>query len=292
MVFSMTGYGRAEQVVHGRDITVEVKSVNARYFEYSSRVPRAYTWVDDRLKKRLSAAISRGKTELSLTVVDVGAAGTVISVNEELARGYLTALRSLSASLGIEDDVTTGTLTRFSDIFTVARAEMDEEQIFADIAAVADEAIAAFVAMRGAEGEKLAEDVLARLEAVERMVGEVEQLAEGRVQAYTDRLYEKLKALLQDRTVDDARVLTEAAIFADKTAVDEETVRLRSHLKQYREILASGGPVGRKLDFLTQELNRETNTVGSKTQDLAVTRLVVEMKAEIEKIREQIQNIE
>lgn len=292
MVFSMTGYGRAEQVVHGRDITVEVKSVNARYFEYSSRVPRAYTWVDDRLKKRLSAAISRGKTELSLTVVDVGAAGTVISVNEELARGYLTALRSLSASLGIEDDVTTGTLTRFSDIFTVARAEMDEEQVFADIAAVADEAIAAFVAMRGAEGEKLAEDVLARLEAVERMVGEVEQLAEGRVQAYTDRLYEKLKALLQDRTVDDARVLTEAAIFADKTAVDEETVRLRSHLKQYREILASGGPVGRKLDFLTQELNRETNTVGSKTQDLAVTRLVVEMKAEIEKIREQIQNIE
>lgn len=292
MVFSMTGYGRAEQVVHGRDITVEVKSVNARYFEYSSRVPRAYTWVDDRLKKRLSAAISRGKTELSLTVVDVGAAGTVISVNEELARGYLTALRSLSASLGIEDDVTTGTLTRFSDIFTVARAEMDEEQVFADIAAVADEAIAAFVAMRGAEGEKLAEDVLARLEAVERMVGEVEQLAEGRVQAYTDRLYEKLKALLQDRTVDDARVLTEAAIFADKTAVDEETVRLRSHLKQYREILASGGPVGRKLDFLTQELNRETNTIGSKTQDLAVTRLVVEMKAEIEKIREQIQNIE
>ena len=292
MVFSMTGYGRAEQVVHGRDITVEVKSVNARYFEYSSRVPRAYTWVDDRLKKRLSAAISRGKTELSLTVVDVGAAGTVISVNEELARGYLTALRSLSASLGIEDDVTTGTLTRFSDIFTVARAEMDEEQVFADIAAVADEAIAAFVAMRGVEGEKLAEDVLARLEAVERMVGEVEQLAEGRVQAYTDRLYEKLKALLQDRTVDDARVLTEAAIFADKTAVDEETVRLRSHLKQYREILASGGPVGRKLDFLTQELNRETNTIGSKTQDLAVTRLVVEMKAEIEKIREQIQNIE
>ena len=292
MVFSMTGYGRAEQVVHGRDITVEVKSVNARYFEYSSRVPRAYTWVDDRLKKRLSAAISRGKTELSLTVVDVGAAGTVISVNEELARGYLTALRSLSASLGIEDDVTTGTLTRFSDIFTVARAEMDEEQVFADIAAVADEAIAAFVAMRGAEGEKLAEDVLARLEAVERMVGEVEQLAEGRVQAYTDRLYEKLKALLQDRTVDDARVLTEAAIFADKTAVDEETVRLRSHLKQYREILASGGPVCRKLDFLTQELNRETNTIGSKTQDLAVTRLVVEMKAEIEKIREQIQNIE
>ena len=292
MVFSMTGYGRAEQTVHGRDIAVEIKSVNARYFEYSSRMPRAYAWVDDRLKKRLSAAISRGKTELSLTVTDVGAAGTVISVNEELARGYLDALRGLSASLGVEDDVTTGTLTRFSDIFTVARAGMDEEQVFADIAAVADGAIAAFVKMRGAEGEKLAEDVLARLDAVERMVGEVERLSEGRVQAYTERLYEKLKTLLQDRAVDDARVLTEAAVFADKTAVDEETVRLRSHLKQYREILAGGGPVGRKLDFLTQELNRETNTIGSKTQDLAVTRLVVEMKAEIEKIREQIQNIE
>ena len=292
MVYSMTGYGRAQQLRGGRDITVEIKSVNSRYFEYSSRMPRAYAWLDDKLKSRLNGAIARGKTELSLTVVEVAEAGAVVQVNETLAGSYLTALRDLSQTLGIEDDVTVNSLARFSDIFTLARPAMDEEQVTADVLAVADEAIAAIVAMRGVEGEKLCEDVLQRLGAVEAMVTEVETLAAGRVEAYTNRLYEKLKLLLQDRAVDDARVLTEAAIFADKTAVDEETVRLRSHIRQDRDILAAGGAVGRKLDFLTQELNRETNTIGSKTQDLAVTRIVVDIKAEIEKVREQIQNIE
>lgn len=292
MVFSMTGYGRAQQVLHGREITVEIKSVNSRYFEYSSRIPRAYAWVDDRLKKQLSASIARGKTELSLTITEVEGAGAEILVNEQLAKQYLDALRALSGALGVADDVTVNTLVRFSDIFTVAKPQLDEEEVFADISTVAQQAIEAFRGMRKTEGEKLVEDLLFRLDRIEEMVQQVETLAEGRVEAYTQRLYEKLKALLEDRTVDDARVLTEAAIFADKTAVDEETVRLHSHIRQYREILAAGGPVGRKLDFLTQELNRETNTIGSKTQDLAVTRLVVEMKSEIEKIREQIQNIE
>ncbi len=292
MVFSMTGYGRAQQLLHGRDITVEIKSVNARYFEYSSRIPRAYAWLDDRLKKQLAGAISRGKTELSLTVAEVEGGGVQICLNEELARQYLAALRGMSEALALIDDVTVSTMTRFSDLFTVTKPELDEEQIAADVLAVAQQATEAFLSMRAAEGQKLEEDILSRLCAIEEMVGQVEQLAEGRVAAYTQRLYEKLKVLLEDRSVDESRLLTEAAIFADKTAVDEETVRLRSHIKQYREILSGGGPVGRKLDFLTQELNRETNTIGSKTQDLAVTRLVVDMKAEIEKIREQIQNIE
>lgn len=292
MVYSMTGYGRAQQVRDGREITVEIKSVNSRYFEYTSRLPRSYAWLDDPLKKQLAAAISRGKVELALTVVDAGDSGAVVRVDEQLARDYLTALRALAASLQVKDDVTVNTLTRFSDIFTVDRESMDEEQVQADVLAVEQQAIDAFLAMRAAEGGKLAEDVLARLDAIEQMVGEIEHLAEGRVQSYTDRLYEKLKLLLADRSIDEGRILTEAAIFADKTAVDEETVRLRSHLRQYRDILGAGAPAGRKLDFLTQELNRETNTIGSKTQDLAVTRLVVDMKAEIEKIREQIQNIE
>ena len=292
MVFSMTGYGRAQQVLHGREITVEIKSVNSRYFEYNSRIPRAYSWVDDRLKKQLSAAIARGKTELSLTVNEVEGAGAEIRINEPLAQEYLNALRTLAQTLSVKDDVTVNTLVRFSDIFTVEKAQMDEEEVLCDITSVAQQAIDAFRAMRQTEGEKLEEDVLSRLCRIEEMVNEVERLAEGRVENYTQRLYEKLRVLLEDRTVDDARVLTEAAIFADKTAVDEETVRLHSHIRQYREILSAGGPVGRKLDFLTQELNRETNTIGSKTQDLAVTRLVVEIKSEIEKIREQIQNIE
>lgn len=292
MVFSMTGYGRAQQVLHGRDITVEIKSVNARYFEYSSRIPRAYAWLDDRLKKQLAGSISRGKTELALTVTEVDGSGAQIRINEDLARQYLEALRGMAQALSLKDDVTVNTLTRFSDLFTVTKPELDEEQIAADVGAVAKDAIAAFLSMRSTEGEKLEEDVLLRLCSIETMVGQVEQLAEGRVANYTQRLYEKLQLLLEDRSIDESRLLTEAAIFADKTAVDEETVRLRSHIKQYREILSSGGPVGRKLDFLTQELNRETNTIGSKTQDLAVTRLVVDMKAEIEKIREQIQNIE
>ncbi len=292
MVFSMTGYGRAQQVLHGRDITVEIKSVNARYFEYSSRIPRAYAWLDDRLKKQLAGSISRGKTELALTVAEVDGSGAQIRINEDLARQYLEALRGMAQALSLKDDVTVNTMTRFSDLFTVTKPELDEEQIAADVGAVAKDAIAAFLSMRSTEGEKLEEDVLSRLCSIETMVGQVEQLAEGRVANYTQRLYEKLQLLLEDRSIDESRLLTEAAIFADKTAVDEETVRLRSHIKQYREILSSGGPVGRKLDFLTQELNRETNTIGSKTQDLAVTRLVVDMKAEIEKIREQIQNIE
>lgn len=292
MVRSMTGYGRAEAERGGRSITVEIKSVNSRYFEYASRMPRSFAFLDDRLKKLVNAAISRGKTELALTVVNISAPEAAVRVNLELARSYRDAMREMSDALGVANDVTAAVLARFPDIFSARKAEVDEEQLWADVRAVAQQAIADFIAMRETEGAKLKADILSRLDALEETVGTLEQTSAERVQKYTEKLYARLQALLGDTGIDESRILTEAAIFADKTAVDEETVRLRSHLRQYRDILEQDEPMGRRLDFLTQELNRETNTIGSKAQELAITRMVVDMKAEIEKIREQIQNIE
>lgn len=292
MVLSMTGYGRARLTLHGRDITVEIKSVNSRYFEYSSRLPRGYSFLEDKLKKLVNGKIARGKAELNLTIVNVEAPDTVITPNVELARQYKAAMDEMARQLGMRNDVTLSGLCRFPDMFSAVHAEADEVELWQDVQAVAAAALENFVAMRAAEGAKLREDVLARLCTLEKDVGVIEQTSAARVQKYTDKLYARLKELLDGRDIDDARILTEAAIFADKTAVDEETVRLRSHIRQYRDILALSEPVGRKLDFLTQELNRETNTIGSKCNELDITRVVVEVKGEIEKIREQIQNLE
>ena len=292
MVLSMTGYGRARLTLHGRDITVEIKSVNSRYFEYSSRLPRGYSFLEDKLKKLVNGKIARGKAELNLTIVNVEAPDTVITPNVELARQYKAAMDEMARQLGMRNDVTLSGLCRFPDMFSAVHAEADEAELWQDVQAVAAAALENFVAMRAAEGAKLRVDVLARLCTLEKDVGVIEQTSAARVQKYTDKLYARLKELLDGRDIDDARILTEAAIFADKTAVDEETVRLRSHIRQYRDILALSEPVGRKLDFLTQELNRETNTIGSKCNELDITRVVVEMKGEIEKIREQIQNLE
>lgn len=292
MVLSMTGYGRARLTLHGRDITVEIKSVNSRYFEYSSRMPRGYSFLEDKLKKLVNGKIARGKAELNLTIVNVEAPDTVITPNIELARQYRAAMDEMARQLDMRNDVSLSGLCRFPDMFSAVHAEADEAELWQDVQAVAAAALENFVAMRAAEGAKLREDVLARLCTLEKDVGVIEQTSAARVQKYTDKLYARLKELLDGRDIDDARILTEAAIFADKTAVDEETVRLRSHIRQYRDILALSEPVGRKLDFLTQELNRETNTIGSKCNELDITRVVVEMKGEIEKIREQIQNLE
>ena len=292
MVLSMTGYGRARLTLHGRDITVEIKSVNSRYFEYSSRMPRGYSFLEDKLKKLVNGKIARGKAELNLTIVNVEAPDTVITPNIELARQYKAAMDEMARQLDMRNDVSLSGLCRFPDMFSAVHAEADEAELWQDVQAVAAAALENFAAMRAAEGEKLREDVLARLCTLEKDVGYIEQTSAARVQKYTDKLYARLKELLDGRDIDDARILTEAAIFADKTAVDEETVRLRSHIRQYRDILALSEPVGRKLDFLTQELNRETNTIGSKCNELDITRVVVEMKGEIEKIREQIQNLE
>lgn len=292
MILSMTGYGRAEQVLNGRSIQVELRSVNSRYFEYSSRLPRSCSFMEDKLKKLMSKSISRGKVELSLQIQTIDAADTVVEVDYPLAQSYHAAMQGLSDALHMPNDITADKLARMPDVLVLRRANANEEQLWQDVSAVAEAALQQFLAMRAVEGEKLQQDVLSRLVTIEEMVGKIEKATEGRVQAYTQRLYEKLKTLLEDHNIDDSRILTEAAIFADKTAIDEETVRIHSHIQQYREILALSEPVGRKLDFLTQELNRETNTIGSKCQQLEITRLVVDVKSEIEKIREQIQNIE
>ena len=292
MVLSMTGYGRAGALLHGRDIKVELRSVNARFFEYSSRLPRSCAFLEDKLKKLVASKVSRGKVELNLSIQTVTAADTVVTVNWQLAQGYRAALNAMSERMDLKNDVTAGMLARFPDVLTQTAAPTDEEELWQDVQSVAEQAIEAFVAMRATEGEKLKEDVASRLNTVESLVVQIEQNSAGRVQAYSDKLYARFQELLGDRNIDEARLVTEAAIFADKTAIDEETVRLHSHVAQYREILELNEPIGRKLDFLTQELNRESNTIGSKCQDVAITRLVVELKSEIEKIREQIQNIE
>lgn len=288
----MTGYGRAGALLHGRDIKVELRSVNSRFFEYSSRLPRSCMFMEDKLKQLVAARVSRGKVELNLSVQAVTAADTVVTVNWPLAQGYHTALQELAERLELKNDVTAGMLARFPDVLTQTAAPTNEAELWEDVQAVAQQALDAFVSMRAQEGAKLKADVSNRLETVEALVAQIEQNSAGRVQAYSEKLYARLQELLGDRNIDEGRLVTEAAIFADKTAIDEETVRLHSHVAQYRDILEMDEPIGRKLDFLTQELNRESNTIGSKCQDVAITRLVVDLKSEIEKIREQIQNIE
>ena len=292
MTRSMTGFGRAQQTVDGRDITVEIKSVNHRYFEFSARVPRAYGYLEDKLKSYLQSSISRGKVEVGVTMVTVEGTGADVEINQALAQGYIDALRQLGQATGLKDDLTLTSISRFSDIFAVHKTSEDEDVVWEAVRQVVDQAVAKFVAMRQTEGARLKADVEGRLDTIEAYVGQVEQLAPQTVENYRKRLYDKIAEVLADSRVDEQRILTEAAIFAERIAVDEETVRLRSHLAQFRGILQQSEPVGRKLDFLVQEINRETNTIGSKAQDLQVAKIVVEIKAEIEKIREQIQNLE
>ena len=292
MILSMTGYGRAQQTRNGRDITVELRSVNSRFLEYSSRLPRALNFLEDPLKKLVAARVHRGKVELSLTVQNTQAPDTVVTVNWALAKGYRDAMVALSENLKLKNDMSVSFIARMPDVLTQTAAPVDEEALWNDVQAVAQQAVDAFLAMRATEGEKLKADLLSHLDVVEDLTNRIEQNSAGRVKAYSEKLYARLQELLGDRNIDESRLVTEAAIFADKTAIDEETVRLHSHVAQYRQILSGEGPVGRKLDFLTQELNREANTTGSKCQDVDITRLVVELKSEIEKLREQIQNLE
>ncbi len=294
----MTGYGRAQKIINGRDILVEVRSVNHRYYEYSSRIPRAYSYIDEKLKALLKSAISRGKAEVSVTINNIEGKDTVIAVNKDVAEGYVNALRSLNQQMGtdgecwLEDDIKLSKLLKMPDIFTIQKAPDDEEQVWTDVAEVASEAIAKFVDMRTTEGERLFADVNSKADLILEMVGKVEKLSPQTVENYRSRLYKKLSEVLESKNIDEQRILTEAAIFSEKIAVDEETVRLRSHIAQLKEMLVKEEAIGRKLDFIVQEMNREVNTIGSKAQDLNITKIVVDMKAEIEKIREQIQNIE
>ena len=294
MVRSMTGYGRGDRSFEGLQVTVELRAVNNRYLDCTVKMPRAYICAEDAMKARVQSAVGRGKVDVFVTMVHSGGDDLVVTVNEELAKSYFDALKRLYELGGgrVKKDFRATDLARFPDVLTVEKQEEDLELVKERLLAVLDLAIADFNAMREREGERLAADILSRAETFETLLGEVEELSPRTVADYRARLEGKMREVLQNTQIDESRLLTEAAIFADKVAVDEETVRLHSHLSQLRELLAAGGAVGRKLDFLIQEFNRETNTIGSKCSDLEVTRRVVDMKAEIEKIREQVQNLE
>lgn len=292
MIKSMTGFGRAEQIIGGRDIIVEIRSVNHRFYEFSAKVPRSFGYLEEKLKNTLNGRIFRGKTEVFVSITDTEEKDTVIRLNEGAAKAYIDALRSANESLGLTDDLTLSQLLRMPDVFTVTKAEADEDEIWESVKAVALKALDSFISMRENEGERMKADFLGRLDVIEQLVGKVEERSPKVNELYRNRLYNRLKEILEDKNIDESRILAETAIFADKTAVDEETVRLRSHIKQFRELLEQNEPVGRKLDFLIQEFNREVNTIGSKAQDAEMTKIVVDLKSEIEKIREQVQNIE
>lgn len=289
---SMTGFGRERSIIGGKEYLVEIRSVNSRYCELSAKLPRSYTYLEEKLKALVKDTVSRGKAEIFLSVTDVESRSTAVAVNIPVIKNYLEEMRRCGKELGLNDNLALTDIFRMTDAFTVVRCEADEDEIWAAVKSVAEKALSHFAEMREKEGEKLRTDILDKLSNIEKMTLEVEKLSPKTTEAYRKRLYDKISEVLEDKQIDEQRILTEAAIFAEKTAVDEETVRLHSHFKQFREMCDSTEPIGRKLDFMVQELNRESNTIGSKAQDVSVTKLVIEMKSEIEKIREQIQNIE
>ena len=292
LVKSMTGYGRCVETVGGREFTVELRSVNNRYLDCTVKLPRALSFAEDAVKQAVKNAVSRGKVDVFISMRAEGGSDTKVTLNAPLVEGYLAAMKEMAQRYGVLDDISVSTLARMQDVFTVEREEVDEEQLLKDLMTVVDKAIAGYDAMRSAEGQALERDLRSRGETILELVAQVEAGSGETVAAYRARLEGKLREVLASTSIDESRILTEAAIFADKVAVDEETVRLRSHLDQMNRMLASGGAIGRKLDFLLQEMNRESNTIGSKCSDVRLARIVVDIKAELEKIREQTQNIE
>jgi uncharacterized protein (TIGR00255 family) len=292
MIKSMTGFGRGEATVGGRDILIEIKSVNHRYFEFNCRTTRGYSFLEEKLKSYIKERVKRGKVDVFVTISQKEDTEAIVKINNNLAAGYVNALKKLSEDYNIKDDISVSTIAGFSDILQVHKTPEDEEEVWNCVKVVADTAIDNFIAMRENEGVKLKEDILARAETILKIVDEIEIRSPERVKEYEERLKEKIKELLGSAEYDPQRVITEVAIFADKVAVDEETVRLRSHFDQLKNLLENGEEVGRKIDFIIQEMNREANTIGSKANDSNLAHKVVDIKAEIEKIREQIQNIE
>lgn len=291
---SMTGFGHERAVIDGKEYLIEIRSVNSRYCELTTKLPRSLTYLDEKLKAFIRSQVSRGKIEVFLSVTDVEGRETTVTVNTSVVKNYLEEMRKCSAELGLPDNLMLSDIFRMTDAFTVVRPEYDEEAIWNNVKTVCTAALSELSEMREKEGAKLKADILEKISSIEKMTGEVEKLSPETAEAYRQKLTDKLNEVLAANGVaaDEQRILTETAIFAEKIAVDEETVRLRSHFKQFREMAEASEPIGRKLDFLVQELNRESNTIGSKCQDLRITKLVIDMKSEIEKIREQIQNIE
>lgn len=292
MVRSMTGFGRSKNQINGFDVTVEIKSVNHRYFEFSCRMPRAFNFLEEKIKSYLNQKISRGKVEVSIMVDDLNQNSTVVEINREYADAYIKALGDLAKEYKLKNDVKVSTLANNSEMFKIRRQQIEDDVIEAAIMPVLEEACDNFISMRSVEGERLLKDVISRTDYILSKVEIIEKRSPETVAAYQEKITNKIKDLIGDNTVDEQRILTEVAIFADKVAVAEETVRLRSHIKQFAGLLESDEPVGRKLDFIVQEMNRETNTIGSKAQDIEIAHIVVDIKSEIEKIREQIQNME
>ncbi len=292
MIKSMTGFGRAQETVDGMNIAVEIKSVNHRYFEFSAKVPRAYGFLEEKLKTYLNKHISRGKTECYVSIEFLEESETKVSVNTSLAKGYVDALHTLAESFGVKEEISASLLARFPDVLTLQKEAADEERIWAAVQSVASLAVERFLSMRETEGKKLRADVLSRADTILDCVAFVEERSPQTVREYNEKLKKRMEELLGNTQVDEQRLLTEAAIFADKIAVDEETVRLRSHISQLHSFMDAYEPIGRKLDFLVQEINREANTIGSKAQDVEIAKKVIAIKAEVEKIREQVQNIE
>ena len=292
VIKSMTGYGRAVETVNGREFTVELRSVNNRYLDCSVRLPRILSFGEDAVKQAVKNSISRGKVDVFITVRSEAGDEVQVSLNKTVVEGYLAAMKQMVADYGVQDDISVSVLSRVPEAFSVEKPQVDEEQLLADLMQVAGKALESYDAMRCKEGAALDADLRSRGQTILELVAKVEAGNKQTVADYRTRLYNKLQEVLENTSIDESRILTEAAIFADKVAVDEETVRLRSHLQQMNEMLTAGGAVGRKLDFLLQEMNREANTIGSKCTDVALARIVVDIKAELEKIREQTQNIE
>ena len=292
MIRSMTGFGRCEDTVDGRDIIVEIKSVNHRYFEFSSRITRGYGFLDEKLKSYIQGRIARGKVDVYVSIETLEDTDAQVLVNHSLAAGYVAALRELAERYNLRDDISVSSVSRYSDIFTIHKTPEDEEIIWNAVRQVLDRSLDAFIRMRETEGSRLKADVESRAERILALVSQIEERSPQTVKEYEQKLLARLQEMLSDVKIEEQRILTEAAIFADKVAVAEETVRLRSHFDQFRKMLNSEEAIGRKLDFIVQEMNREANTIGSKAVDSQIAYLVVEIKAEIEKIREQIQNIE
>lgn len=294
MIKSMTGFGRCRTVLHGREISVEIKSVNHRFFEFSCRTPKGYGFLDDKLKALVNSRVSRGKIDMFVTVGTAEDTPAEVKINHSLVSGYINAMKEISETYGIENDVTVTAISRFPDVYTVSKAPENEEEITADVLEAANTAIDGFIAMREAEGEKMKADILGRAEVILATVDEIDERSPQTVKEYEERLLDRINRTLQDYNIniDEQRVLTEVAVFADKVAVAEETVRLRSHFAQLSKIMESQTPIGREIDFIIQEMNREANTIGSKVQDAEIAHKVVKIKSGIEKMREQIQNIE
>ena len=288
----MTGYGRFEGVIEGRNVIFEIKSVNHRFFELQCRTPRGCGFIEETIKALVSQNVTRGKIDVYVSIEADDGLAAEVTINQSLAAGYVKALQQLRDSYDLADDISVSSVASYNDIFTVRKAPENEEKLCAVTAQAGQKAVADFLAMREKEGAKLREDVLSRCDRIISIVEKIEARSPEIVAEYRERLYARLSEILGETTIDPQRILTEAAIFADKTAVDEETVRLRSHIDQLRTMLSGNEPVGRKIDFIVQEMNREANTIGSKVNDAALAHKVVDIKAEIEKIREQIQNIE